>query len=169
MIKFDQKVYDSVMRLEDEPSYKLARKRTRRFVSKMSEVEKIAVLERSDEISEGEVEGQLENKSILERLGFTDEEAGVLMDKRLGTPGMKNLIAMRAREVGMLLRLRRGYERDRKRVMDSFRAKMRADPSHSRQLREQGDATLARLRVGLLRDFVSLGTTLEFPEEWLEG
>ncbi len=68
----------------------------------MSEEAKQDVLDRREEIVNKWIDWKESNHAILIRIGFSDAEATILDDKRLESPGMRNVIRNRAIELGYL-------------------------------------------------------------------
>ena len=88
-------VYDYVMSLPEGPTHNELRKRTRKYVCEMSEVEKQAILSRADEIESVAAEEFVFRKEMLMELGFGEMQAGFYANYRLNSPGIRTLIKER--------------------------------------------------------------------------
>ncbi len=96
---FDPRLFDKVLGQPEGMNHKEYRNVLARYVSTLSEVERVDVLSCREEIGAAEVEWKELNHGVLRRLGFSEAEAGMLCDKRLDSPGMRFLIRKRAEEV----------------------------------------------------------------------
>ena len=83
------------------------RKELARYVSTLTEEQKEDLRERRYEVLEAWAEWVGDNLEILLRLGFNTREAEMLRDKRINSPGMRNVIKVRVEETGMRERGRR--------------------------------------------------------------
>jgi len=75
------------------------RKELARYVTTLSEEAKEDLRERRFEILEAWAEWTGDNYEILLRLGFNTREAEMLRDKRLNSPGVRNVIKSRVEEL----------------------------------------------------------------------
>jgi len=75
-----------------------------RHVSTLTPEEKADLRERRYEILENWAEWVGDNYEILLRLGFNTKEAEMLKDKRINSPGMRNVIKTRVEEMRMGVR-----------------------------------------------------------------
>jgi len=96
---FDPKLFKQVLSQPEGMNHKEYRKALGRYISTLSEFERFQIQSRREEIEAAEAEWKELNHSVLRRLDFSEAEAGMLMDKRLDSPGMRLLIRKRAEEV----------------------------------------------------------------------
>lgn len=75
-----------------------------RYASTLSVAVKEDLRERRYEILEAWAEWVGDNYEILLRLGFRTNEAEILKDKRLNSPGMRNAIKVRVEETQLRVR-----------------------------------------------------------------
>ncbi len=75
------------------------RKELARYVTTLSDEAKEDLRERRYEILEAWAEWTGDNYEILLRLGFNTREAEMLRDKRINSPGVRNVIKMRVEEL----------------------------------------------------------------------
>ena len=92
---FDYSLYLKIMSAPEGLPHREYAKALGRYVSTLSEEERQAVLRRRDEILDAEQEWKELNEGVLLRLGFTEDEAGTLYDKRLDSPGMRMLLKVK--------------------------------------------------------------------------
>lgn len=104
MTTFDKGLYDKVLAQTEGMNHKEYRKVLARYVSTLTEEERLDILSRRGEIEAAEEEWRELNMEVLLRLGFNETEAAMLCDKRLDSPGMRILIRRRADEVKRGLR-----------------------------------------------------------------
>jgi len=74
------------------------RKELARYVSTLTEEQKADLRERRYEILEAWADWTDDNYEILLRLGFNTKEATMLRDKRINSPGVRNVLKMRVEE-----------------------------------------------------------------------
>ena len=98
-MKIDVKLYNVVMSQPEGLPHKFYRKALASYVTGMSDVERQSVLDQRDEIYNMEAEWMELNEAVLRRLGFGEQEVLLLRDKRLDSPGVRNVIRTRAAEV----------------------------------------------------------------------
>lgn len=101
---FDPKVFESVLSVPEGMNHKEYRKALGRYVSTLSDFERVQIKSRREEIEKAELEWKQLNHEVLRRLGFNEAEAGMLCDKRLDSPGMRTLIRNRKEDVAKGLR-----------------------------------------------------------------
>lgn len=97
--KVDLELYRFIMRQPPGSRHSEYRKELARYVSQMSEADREDLRERRYEILENWAEWIGDNYEILRRLGFSTQEAEMLKDKRINSPGMRNVIKNRVEEV----------------------------------------------------------------------
>jgi len=93
---FDPGLYDMVLAQPEGFAHRQYLKVLGRYVSTLSTFERFQIQSRREEIEATELEWKELNHEVLRRLGFNEAEAGMLMDKRLDSPGMRNVIRKRA-------------------------------------------------------------------------
>lgn len=91
-MSFDKKLYDQIMSQPEGLPHPLYRKALAKYVRELSDEVKSAVEAARYEIYDMELEWRELNERVLLRLGFTPEEARMLRDKRLDSPGMRRVI-----------------------------------------------------------------------------
>ena len=97
--KLDLELYRFIMRQPVGLRHSEYRKEVARYVSQMSEADREDLRERRYEILENWAEWVGDNYEILLRLGFNVPEAEMLKDKRLTSPGLRNVISLRVKEM----------------------------------------------------------------------
>ncbi len=99
MGKLDLKLYRFVMSQPVGLRHSEYRKELAGYVSCLSEEQKADLRERRYEILEAWADWIGDNREILLKLGFSTQEAEMLCDKRLNSPGVRNVIKNRAEEL----------------------------------------------------------------------
>jgi len=102
----DLELYRFIMRQPVGLRHSEYRKGVGWYVSQMSEADKQLLRDRRYEILENWAEWTCDNYEILLRLGFDTREAEMLRDKRLTSPGVRNVI--RNRVEGLTKRTKKG-------------------------------------------------------------
>lgn len=102
--KLDLELYRFIMRQPVGLPHNEYRKELARYVTSLSEAEKQDLRDRRYEILEAWAEWTDDNYEILLRLGFNTKEADKLRDKRINSPGVRNVIRVRVEEIRMGLR-----------------------------------------------------------------
>lgn len=97
--KIDAELYRFIMRQPVGLRHSEYRKVLASYVSTLSEAAKEDLRERRYEILEAWAEWVGDNYEILLRLGFRTNEAEILKDKRLNSPGMRNAIKVRVEDM----------------------------------------------------------------------
>lgn len=95
----DLELYRFIMGQPEGLPHKEYRKTVAHYVTHMSDEEREDLRERRYEILEAWAEWVGDNYEILLRLGFNVVEAEILKDKRLTSPGMRNVIKIRVAEL----------------------------------------------------------------------
>ena len=103
--KVDLELYRFIMRQPVGLRHGEYRKELARYVTTLSESVKADLRERRYEILEAWAEWIGDNYEILLRLGFNTREAEMLRDKRINSPGVRNVVKNRVEEI------RRGVRR----------------------------------------------------------
>jgi len=106
MTSFDPILYKQILAQPEGMNHKEYRKVLARYVTTLTESQRSDLLSRRDEIFEAELEWRELNCEVLSRLGFNEVETGMLMDKRLDSPGMRMLMVRRADEIKKKLKAR---------------------------------------------------------------
>ena len=97
--KIDFELYRFIMRQPIGLRHGEYRKEVARYVSQVSEADREDLRERRYEILENWAEWVGDNYEILRRLGFGVQEAEMLKDKRINSPGVRNVIKNRVEEI----------------------------------------------------------------------
>lgn len=107
MTLVNTKFYKYVMSSPEGLQHREYRKGLARYVTQLPESVKQDILSRRDEIVVSEFEWRRRNSIMLSQLGFTPSECEMLADKRMDSPGMRNVIKLRVEEI-LKRRRRRG-------------------------------------------------------------
>lgn len=99
---FDMDLFKLVMGMREGLPFPVLRREVQRYIRGMTEEQRQDILNRRQEIVNSWVEWKESNHYILTHIGFTDAEADVLGDKRLQSPGVRNVMRNRAVELGYL-------------------------------------------------------------------
>ncbi len=102
VVTFDMDLFKLVMSMKEGLPFPLLRRELQRYIRAMTEEQKQDILNRREEIVNKWSEWKESNHYILVHVGFNDAEADMLDDKRLQSPGMRNVIKNRAIELGYL-------------------------------------------------------------------
>ena len=97
--KIDLELYRFIMRQPVGLRHSDYRKELAGYVSSLSEAQREDLRNRRYEILEAWAEWIGDNYEILLRLGFRTNEAEILKDKRINSPGMRNVIKVRVEEL----------------------------------------------------------------------
>lgn len=97
--KVDYELYRFIMRQPVGLRHGDYRKELARYVTTLSDDVKADLRERRYEILEAWAEWVGDNYEILLRLGFRTNEAEMLKDKRINSPGMRNAIKVRVEDI----------------------------------------------------------------------
>jgi len=101
-VEFDMGLFKLIMSMREGLPFPLLRKEIQKYIRTMSEEAKQDILNRRQEILNNWVEWKDANHYVLTHIGFTDAEADMLDDKRLQSPGVRNVIRNRAIKLGYL-------------------------------------------------------------------
>ncbi len=99
-VVFDMDLYKLVMSMREGLPFPLLRREIQKYVRTLTSQQKQAILDRRQEIVNAWLEWKDSNHYILMHLGFSDAEAAMLDDKRLQSPGVRNVLRNRAVELG---------------------------------------------------------------------
>lgn len=102
--EFDPGLYGQVVSQPEGLRRPVYLKQLRVYVKAMTPEARALILARRDEIMEAFSEWKELNFLILTRLGFTEAEAELLKDKRLDSPGMRNVMRVRREEIANVKR-----------------------------------------------------------------
>ena len=97
--KLDLELYRFIMRQPVGLRHSEYRKEVARYVSTLTDAQKEDLRGRRYEILEAWAEWTGDNYEILLRLGFNTQEAEMLKDKRINSPGVRNVIKNRVEEL----------------------------------------------------------------------
>lgn len=102
-VVFDRELFELVMSMREGLPFPVLRKELQRYIrERMTEEQKQDILNRREEIVNNWLEWKESNHYLLMRIGFSSAEADVLCDKRLQSPGVRNVLKNRAVELGFL-------------------------------------------------------------------
>ena len=101
-VKFDMELFKLVIGMREGLPFPLLRREIQKYLRTMTTEQKQTILDKRQEIVNSWLEWKEANYYVLTRLGFTAGEAEILKDKRLHSPGMRNVIRNRAMELGFM-------------------------------------------------------------------
>lgn len=96
---FDPALYAKIMAVPEGLQHEQYRKQLGKYVTGLAESVKEDILRRWEEIADAEHEWMELNELVLLRLGFGRLDSRLLRDKRLDSPGMRNVIRVKAEEI----------------------------------------------------------------------
>ncbi len=101
-VKFDMELFKLVIGMREGLPFPLLRKEIQKYLRTMSPEQKQVILDKRQEIVNNWLDWKESNFYVLTHIGFTSTEAEMLKDKRLHSPGMRNVIRNRALELGFM-------------------------------------------------------------------
>lgn len=97
---FDQELFKLIMSMREGLPFPVLRKEVAKYIKTLTPEQRQEYIDRRDEILDEWSEWKESNHWVLMRIGFNDIEADLLDDKRLDSPGVRNVLRNRAVELG---------------------------------------------------------------------
>jgi hypothetical protein len=97
---FDVELFKLILSMREGLPFPVHRKEIQQYLRLLTSEEKQEIRDRREEIINKWVTWKESNHYVLTHIGFTDEMADMLDDKRLESPGMRQVLLNRAVELG---------------------------------------------------------------------
>lgn len=99
-VVFDVELFKLILNMREGLPFPLLRKEVQKYIRTLTSEQRQSYLDRRGDILSAWLGWKESNHVILMHIGFNEIEASILSDKRLQSPGMRNVMRNRAVELG---------------------------------------------------------------------